>query len=201
MTTFIALLRAVNLGARNKVPMAELRKRLSAIGFAGVRTYVQSGNVVFAAGDGEAAAHAAAVNGVIARDFGIDVQVLVLTAAQMAQVAAANPFADGDAGGKAQADDADRASGDKSLHATFLFAPVERAAFDALKPPAQEGEEAELAGEASGFAGQLVYLHLPHGYGRTKLGNPWFERVLGVPATTRNWRTVLALRDLARSDG
>lgn len=180
MTAFVALLRAVNVSAQNRIPMAELRRVLGGMGPTGVETYVQSGNVVFDARGDDPAAQAAAIHGLIEREFGHDVRVLVLTAAQLAQVAAANPFL---------ATDAD----EKLLHATFLERPVAEAAFGGLSLPAQPGEQAVLAAGDAAFAGRVVYLHLPHGYGRTKLNNAYFERALGTPATTRNWRTVLAL--------
>ena len=69
--------------------------------------------------------------------------------------------------------------------------PVQAASFEARDLPAAGDEAAALSAD-----GRLVYLLLPYGYGRTKLTNAWFERVLEVPATTRNWRTVLALQGL-----
>lgn len=183
MTTFVALLRAVNVGGQNKIPMAELRERLSAGGLTDVRTYVQSGNVVFGAEGEDAAAQAAGMHDVIKREFGADVEVLLVKAAELAKVRAGNPFAN------AGADE-------KSLHATFLFAPVPASAFADLKLPAQDGEEALLAA-AGPLAAQVIYLRLPHGYGRSKLSNPWFERALKTAATTRNWRTVVTLTDMS----
>ena len=194
MTTFVALLRAGNVSGQNRVPMAELRASMAAAGYGDVRTYLQSGNIVFAAaadpdadaGAGRQAAAAqelaTAVHRLIERKFGCDVRVLVLTAAELARVAVANPFL--------------RAAGsgfdEKSLHATFLEEPASEADFAGLAIPAQPGERAKLAA-----GGRVIYLHLPHGYGRTKLHNGYFERRLGAAATTRNWRTVLALAEMS----
>jgi len=75
------------------------------------------------------------------------------------------------------------------LHATFLFAEVPADALQSLSLPASAGERARLAGG-------VVFLCLPNGYGRSRLSNAYFERALGVRATTRNWRTVRALADL-----
>ena len=177
MTTFVALLRAVNVSGQNKIPMAELRRALGGLGLSGVETYLQSGNVVFDAQGDDPAEHAAAIHGLIDREFGHDVRVLVLTAAELAQVATGNPFL---------ADGAD----EKYLHVTLLFAPADADGFAGRALPAQEGERAERAGP-------VIYLYLPHGYGRTKLNNAYFERALGTPATTRNWRTVLALAQMS----
>lgn len=112
------------------------------------------------------------------------------------------------------ADAADAPPPDESiLHATFLFGSADgeadfgeasraaysdafKAAFNRLELPADEGEETAFVGVPP-LAAPVVYLKLPHGYGRTKLNNAWFERKLGTAATTRNWRTVRALADLA----
>ena len=178
MPTYVGMLRAVNVSGQNRVPMADLRRALEGAGLTDVETYVQSGNVVFDAAGDDAAEQADAVHGVIESAFGLDVSVIALSAAELAGVAAENPFV-------ADADE-------KALHVTFLERPVDAAAFGGLKLPAAPGEAAALAA-----SGRLVYLHLPHGYGRTKLNNAWFERALKVRATTRNWRTVQALTALA----
>jgi len=197
---FVALLRAVNVGGKNRIPMAELRDSLEAAGYAGVRTYVQSGNVVFgpAAGGtaGEPAEHAAALHDLIEREFGCDVGVLVFTAEKLAQLAAANPFL---AGGRAAGGET-ASPGQKSLHVTFLERPVEQASFGGLSLPAEPGEAAVLVAGESDLAGRGIYLQLPHGYGRTRLNNAYFERALKTAATTRNWRTVLALVDMSEGD-
>jgi len=185
VTTFVALLRAVNVSGQNKIPMAELRASMEAAGFGDTRTYVQSGNIVYDAGGDHPAEEAAAIHGLIEREFGHDVRVLVLTAAELARVAAADPFAAG--GGSAVP-----AADEKYLHVTFLERPVEETAFGRLSPPAQGDEHVA-------HAGRVIYLYLPHGYGRTKLNNAYFERALGTSATTRNWRTVLALVEMTGS--
>jgi uncharacterized protein (DUF1697 family) len=206
MSIYVALLRAVNVGG-TKLPMADLRALLEGLGLAEVRTYLQSGNAVFEARDDEPAqALATAIEVRIERDLGPRVGVLVLPAEEMGDVMAANPFLDGDAAS------AREAVGETALHATFLFgsegaadfgeaseaaySAVYEAAFRKLKMPAEEGEEAAFVG-APPLAAPVVYLRLPHGYGRTKLNNAWFERKLGTAATTRNWRTVMALADMA----
>ncbi len=118
----------------------------------------------------------------------------MLTAAELAQVAAANPFLPAAGAGPAAraGPEAENAADEKSLHATFLEEPAPEAAFAGLALPAQPGEQATIAA-----GGRVIYLHLPHGYGRTKLNNGYFERRLGAAATTRNWRTVLALVEMS----
>ena len=203
MTTFIALLRAVNVAGRT-LSMAGLRDSLTGLGFANVRTYLQSGNAVFDADDGPSQKHAAAVEVRIERDYGPRVAVLVMTADDIARVAAANPFF------------GDPDIDEECLHATFLFSAasesdwgtaseaaysaVYEAAFDKLDLPVQEGERAAYVGVPA-LGSPVVYLSLPHGYGRTKLSNAAFERWLGTAATTRNWRTVRALVELVQDHG
>lgn len=181
MTTFVDLLRAVNVSGQNRLPMADLRAALTEAGLERVETYVQSGNIVCDAPGDDAIAHATAVHELIAARFGLDVAVLALTAAEVAAAAAGNPFLA-----------EDPATDEKWLGVTFLAAPVEAAAFEALKLPAADGEAAVLSP-----SGRLIYLRLPHGFGRTKLTNAWLERALKTPATSRNWRTVQTLDGLA----
>ena len=135
----------------------------------------------------------------IERDLGPRVGVLVVPGDALAAVVEANPYA--------RADDVE----ERWLHATFLlaseadsdfgpasataFSAVYEAAFAELSLPAEEGEAATYVGVPP-LAVPVVYLRLPHGYGRTKLSNPFFERRLGTAATTRNWRTVLTLAEM-----
>ena len=205
---YVALLRAVNVGG-TKLPMADLRALLEGLGLTNVRTYLQSGNAVFDGRDDEPPpALATAIEVRIERDLGPRVGVLVLPGESMAHVAASNPFLDGEAA-------TDTAADVGILHATFLFgsegeaafgeaseaaySAVYEAAFAKLELPAEEGEEAAFVGSPP-LAAPVVYLRLPHGYGRTKLNNAWFERKLGTAATTRNWRTVMALADMVAGE-
>jgi uncharacterized protein (DUF1697 family) len=205
MSTYVALLRAVNVGG-TKLPMADLRALLEGLGLTDVRTYLQSGNAVFGAGDdaGTATDLANAIAIRIERDVGPRVGVLVLRAAALDAVVAANPFLAA-AGGSGEPDE-------QFLHATVLFgsggdadfgeasesaySKVYESTFGELELPADEGEEAAFVGVPP-LDEPVIYLRLPLGYGRTKLNNAWFERKLGTAATTRNWRTVRALVDLA----
>ena len=208
MGTYVALLRAVNVGG-TKLPMADLRALLEGLGLTDVRTYLQSGNAVFDARDDEpASALATAIETRVERDLGPRVGVLVLPGESLADVAAANPFTGGSEAGLS----GESAAAESTLHATFLFGAhgeadfgeateaaycaVYKAAFNKLELPAADGERAAFVGEPP-LATPVIYLELPHGYGRTKLNNALFERKLGTAATTRNWRTVLALAAMA----
>jgi uncharacterized protein (DUF1697 family) len=161
------------------MPMDELRAALEAAGLRGVSTVLQSGNILFDAVGSEAAA-ARAIRRAIAEAFGLDVGVIVRTAAAMHRIAEANPFL---AGGERR--------DPVTLHVAFLD-----------EEPAA-GPAARLDPERSppdGFVlrGRDVYLSYPHGSGRSKLTLDYLERTLGVAATARNWRTVQRLDGLLR---
>jgi uncharacterized protein (DUF1697 family) len=178
-SVWIALLRAVNLGARNKVPMAGLRQLFEEAGAEDVRTYIQSGNVVFGSRGGRAKELAASIEGRIAQAFGIDVVVLLRTPAELAKIARGNPFL--------------RAGADPSkLHVVFLSGKP------ATKAAAQLDPERSPPGEFR-LEGREIYLHLPTGFGRSKLTVDYFERRLDVAATARNWKTVTKLVALAEA--
>lgn len=177
MKTYAALLRGINVSGHKPVRMPELEKSCVRLGLRDVRTYLQSGNIVFSAGDADAHKLAVALRARIAEDFGHDTEVLVLAARELNRIVKANPL---------RPPSCDK---QKLYHATFLLQAVAAARFRKLTLPAQPGERAMLVG-------RVVLLYCPHGYGKTQLNNGFFEKALGVPATTRNWRTVVALRDL-----
>ena len=178
MTTFLALLRSVNVGGRNKVPMAELRSLVGSLGFGDVATYVQSGNVVFT-GSGSPAAAGKAIGEAVTEHLGLTVPVLVRTDRQLADVLRTSPY---------RALDVDP----KTLHVTFLGDSPEPGAARALEADAVRFDPDRLE-----VVGSEVFLHCPGGYGETTLNNAFLERRLGVVATTRNWRTVTALAEMA----
>jgi uncharacterized protein (DUF1697 family) len=177
MPVFVVLLRGVNVLGKKRVRMVDWKAGVERLGFKNVRTYLQSGNAVFRAAAADPKRTAAMVKAGIVRDFGFDVEVLVLERPEIDRIADSNPLFP-------------RLGTDESLfHATFLSRPVSNADFAKLKLPVQAGEQAV-------WGGAVIYLYCPHGYGRTKLNNSFFEKALGIPATTRNWRTVLALKAL-----
>jgi uncharacterized protein (DUF1697 family) len=175
MKAYVALLRGINLGARNKVSMADLRALFAALGAVDVATYVQSGNVLFSSTD-SAGKLTEAIEKRIRSDLGIEVAVLLRTQPQLAKVLARNPFADD-------------VSDPTKLHVTFLADKPDPARVRKLDPALAEPDEFRVSG-------QEVYLHTPNGYGRSKLSNAHFEKQLDVRATTRNWRTVTKLAEL-----
>ncbi|GIG89143.1 DUF1697 domain-containing protein [Plantactinospora endophytica] len=179
MTRYAALLRGVNVGPGNRIGMADLRRIVTALGHDDVRTYLQSGNVVFGAADGADPERLGGdVRAAIADELGLDVPVLVRSGAELTALAGANPYA------KAQPDEV------KLLVAFLAELPdPDRAA--ELTVPGTDTAEFTFAG-----TGRDIYLHYPDGYGRTKFSNAYLEKRLAVASTTRNWRTVQALADL-----
>jgi uncharacterized protein (DUF1697 family) len=173
----VALVRGINLGSRKRVAMADLREVFLALGGEDVRTYVQSGNVVFRSRAAEARL-ADAAETEIGAALGIEARVLVRSARQLGTIVGRNPFV------------AARRDGSR-LHVTFLAERPERGRARALSGRDFGRDELHLAGRE-------VYLHCPDGYGRSKLSNAFIERELGVPATTRNWKTVTTLAELAK---
>jgi uncharacterized protein (DUF1697 family) len=172
VAVWIGLLRAVNVGGR-KLPMSVLSGVVGDLGGVDVRTYLQSGNVVFAG----PRRVATALSGALSEVAGFDVPVLLRSAAELAAVVAEQPL-DGPS---------------SAWHVTFLAAKPAAAAVSALDPSAY-GDDSLLV------RGCEVYLRTPAGYGRTKLTNVFFERKLGVVATTRNWRTICALAEMSGGD-
>jgi len=170
---WVALLRAVNLGARNKVPMADLRKLLSEKDYGSVRTYVASGNVIL---DGPAgrAALGAELERLVADAFGVTTTVILRKPREIAATVAAHPFG------------ADASE----THVVFLAARPGKTAAARL-------EAADPGADRAVLSGAEVYLKLPHGVHGSRFSNARIETLLGVPGTLRNWRTVAALAELA----
>ena len=174
MKTYAALLRAVNLGSKNKVSMPELRELFVALGAEDVATYVQSGNVVFRSRATSSDELKQTIEKQLSRDLGLTATVLLRTNAELARIAGGSPFEQPDP---------------KKLHVTFLAEKPERARV-------RELEAIEFPPDEFRVSGREVYLHCPDGYGRSKLSNAYFEKQLGVVGTTRNWNTVTKLAEL-----
>ena len=174
MPIYIALLRGINVSGQKLIRMEAFRATFATLGFHQVKTYVQSGNVVFEAATTPPAKLAGQIERQILADFSFEVPVLVKTATELAQVAGGNPLA------KTPGIDAAR------LHVTFLSDRAPAGATSKLQPLAAASEQFQVLGRE-------IYLYFPEGYGNTKLSNQAIEKKLGVKATTRNWKTVNAL--------
>jgi uncharacterized protein (DUF1697 family) len=178
MAVYIALLRGINVTGHKIIRMEKLRGSFEALGFRQVKTYLQSGNVIFEAG--KDAKPAGNIEKKILTDFGFDVSVLVKTPKEVGQVIRNNPFP------------GSKGINDSRLYVTFLSTPAPPAADGALKGLAMGLERFHIGHRE-------IYLCCPNGYGKTKLSNTAIEKKLGVVATTRNWKSVNALLALAQS--
>jgi len=175
MTTWVALLRGINLGSRKRISMVDLRALFETLGLDAIRTYVVSGNVVFESQRRARGALAGDIERAIESTLGHDVTVVLRTGPELARIVAANPFPDAETA---------------TLYVTFLGDTPARDRVGAL-------EEVSIGGDEFAVRGTEVYLHVPNGYGRSKLNNETLERRLGVAGTTRNWRTTTTLAEMA----
>lgn len=179
MTTWIALLRGINVGGRNKLAMTDLRASAESLGFTEVTTYIQSGNVLFDA-DGSEAAIAAGLAGAIADRHGLVVPVIVRPAADVEAALAGHP----DAGGDIEP---------KLLHIAFLDRAPD------LSGPSGGVEPDGFRPDRWTLTGRDLYLTYPDGSARSKMTIDRFEQDWGVTATGRNLNTVAKLAALARA--
>ncbi|MDG4790987.1 DUF1697 domain-containing protein [Micromonospora sp. WMMD1102] len=180
MVRYAALLRGVNLGSHNRIGMADLRRIVTELGHDEVRTYLQSGNVVFgAADDADPGRLADGIRRALADQSTLDVAVMVRSGPELAKLTGGNPYASG------QPDEV-------KLLVAFLAEPPESDRVAGLAVPGGETAEFRFAD-----TGRDVYLHFPDGYGRSRFN---LEKRLGVASTTRNWKTVRALAELTTVD-
>lgn len=180
MTVFIALLRAVNVGGKGKIPMAELRAMAADMGLDDPRTLLQSGNLVFSA-KGKAAELETRLEAETEKRLGVKTSYLIRTAKEWDALIDANPFAQ-------------EAKSDPShMVAMPMKEAPAAAALTALREAIRGRETVEAVG-------RTLYLVYPDGIGTSKLTNAVVERRLGTVGTGRNWNTVLKLRDLAADD-
>jgi uncharacterized protein (DUF1697 family) len=174
--THLALLRGINVGGKNKLPMTELRDMFVAAGCRDVQTYIQSGNVLFTADPDVVAPLAGVITTQIAERFGYRVPVILRTAAQIGDVLRHNPFlAEGAA--------------EETLHVLFLADGPDASRVAGLDPD-RSPPDAFIVRE------QEIYLRLPNGVARSKLTNDYFDAKLATISTGRNWRTVTTLCEL-----
>lgn len=178
MNTYIALFRGINVGGNNKLPMKELVAVLEELGLKNLRTYIQSGNVVFSGKAEDKIKLAARMSAAIKKSHGFAPRVLLLDAAKLEKAIKANPFPEGEAEGN-------------TLHFNFLESVPPEPDLAAMEKTRAPSERCELIGD-------VFYLHAPEGIGRSKLALN-MERLLGVPMTGRNWNTVKKLQAMAEN--
>jgi len=171
MTPYVALLRGINVGGKNKLPMKDLVAILEDLGCESVTTYIQSGNVAFRCKKKPKLAEA--IGAAIRKRHGFAPEVMLLDGAQLRKAVRDNPFPTKDG---------------KALHFYFLDSRPKKPDLDRLTAVKARSERFELKNA-------VFYLHAPDGIGRSKLAT-MVERSLGVAATARNWNTVAKLLEM-----
>jgi uncharacterized protein (DUF1697 family) len=175
-TTHLALLRGINVGGKNKLPMDVLLEMFIEAGCKDVRTYIQSGNVIFNASKHVSARISDGITTRIAERLGYRTPVILRTTEQLRDVACRNPFLEA---GAAQ----------ETLYVMFLANTPSALQVEKLDPNRSPPD-------AFRVRGQEIYMHLPDGVANSKLTNAYFDAKLATTGTSRNWRTVTKLLEL-----
>lgn len=177
MSTYLALLRGINVSGQKLIKMTDLKELFETQGFLNVQTYIQSGNVIFSSTERSTDKIKNIISNSIKQMFRFDVGILILTPDMTEYVLKYNPFIK-----KKKEED--------KLYVTFLS---EQPSTDNIK----KLNSIDYSPEEYIIDGKLVYLHVPNGYGKAKLNNNFFENKLKVEATTRNWKTINKLWELS----
>jgi uncharacterized protein (DUF1697 family) len=173
---YVALLRGINVGGKHLVPMKMLAEMFASAGCEQVRTYIQSGNVVFAASPAVAREIAETIGEKIRKRLGHEAPVVLRSAEQFAQIVENNPFGQ-------------RKDFSNFSHVLFCADKLSPANVKKLDPQRSPGDEIVCKG-------QEVFLWLPNGAGKSKLTNAYFDAKLETICTQRNWRTVVKLNEM-----
>jgi uncharacterized protein (DUF1697 family) len=177
MKTFFALFRGINVGGNNILPMKKLTVLFEELGFINVITYIQSGNVLFHSKAKDSSGFSKKISSGVKKQFGFEPWILILEISELVKAIESNPFPESE-------------SEPKSLHLFFLSSLPKNP--DLKKIESIKGEKERFKLENNVF-----YLHAPDGIGRSKLAAS-IEKLLGVPITGRNWRTVSTLLEMAK---
>ena len=175
MQTYISLLRGINVSGQKQIRMADLKDLYELLRLGNVQTYVQSGNVIFDSAEQDVTKLRNSIETQIEETFGFSVPVLIRTTDDFQRIIESHPFAQEDP---------------IRVLVTFLYEHPDQSKWNDLSLHKDKVDEFAL-GE------QEIFLFCPGGYGKTKLSNNFFENKLGVIATTRNWKTVNALYEMA----
>ncbi|UWX54627.1 DUF1697 domain-containing protein [Maribacter litopenaei] len=181
MNRYVAFLRGINVSGQRKVPMAELRSLLSSNGFSEVKTYIQSGNVVFEEADVSAKELKLSLEEIVKAHFGFDVPVLVKSVKDLNKIVNQNPFTNQE----------DLES--NRIYFIMLFGKPKQERVDSFRLEEYPNEEWELVDDC-------LYLCCKNGYGNAKLNNNLVERKLKLEATTRNHRTLMKLLEMGSTN-
>jgi uncharacterized protein (DUF1697 family) len=183
MAIYVAMLRGINVGGHKRIKMDRLRESFEALGFDAVKTYIQSGNVVFKGAKLAPATLSKKIEERIVEDFGFSALVITRTMDEFAQAVAGNPFLK--KAGIDHAIDIDK----EKLHVMFLPTPLSAPDLKQLQSLTTEPDQSRCLGKE-------IYLYLPDGVAHSSLANNPLERKLLHTATMRNWRTVTTLHQM-----
>ncbi len=175
-TVYLILFRGV--GGKTQLPVQTLRAKLTEAGFENVATYINSGNAIVRSRLSQAKV-IATIAQLCRAEFGFDKAIFAPTLAEWDALIARNPFA------KAAT------AAPTTVHAGLLEAAPKKEDLERVRTCAAKGEEIEVLKDT-------VYLHTPHGFGTSKMGEK-FDKWIGVTNTLRNWNTVLKLAELGRA--
>ncbi|GAA4273015.1 DUF1697 domain-containing protein [Aquimarina gracilis] len=181
MNTYIALLRGINVSGQKMIKMVDLKTMFENLGFVSVKTYIQSGNVVFKSEKEDVKQIGSLIKQGILEIFGYEVPVLVLTHEKLDSIYKENPFLDRIANGEIE---------EKKMYFTLLSNSPDTTMKKELETTTYGKEEFIITEE-------VVYFFAAIGYGKTKLNNNFFEKKLKCSATTRNLKTVIKLLELS----
>ncbi len=176
MKTYIALLRGINVSGQKLIKMAELRESLEKAGFAGAKTYIQSGNIILQSAERDSKIIEEQVKALIKKDFGFDVPTFVTTAEYLEDTVNSNPFPEAET---------------KKIYVSLLNEKPDQERVEALKA-------LDFSPEVYVIDDMRVYLFAALGAAKSKLSNNFFESKLKVKATSRNWNTINKLIALAK---
>jgi uncharacterized protein (DUF1697 family) len=178
MEIYISILRGINVSGQKKIQMTDLKKLYEDLKFKNVTTYIQSGNVIFKTNNQFDEALAKKIEDAINVKYNFHVPVIIRTVEEMKNTIAINPL-------KKESN-----INEEKLHVTFLERVPDKTKVESV-------EDLDYSPDKFIIIGEEVFLYCPNGYGNTKLNNNFFENKLKVSATTRNWRTVNKLAEIA----
>jgi len=178
MSTYISILRGINVSGHNMIKMDVVRQLYSELGFSDIQTFIQSGNVIFSSISSNTNQLEGAISKELHDNFGFDIPVLVLTPEELKTALNNNPFIN------------DPIKDPAFMHLTFLSNLPDRSLIEKIPSNFFLPDEYFISGKT-------IYLYCPHGYGKTKLNNSFFENKLKLTATTRNLNTSNELLKLA----
>ncbi|MFA6402770.1 MAG: DUF1697 domain-containing protein [Salinivirgaceae bacterium] len=178
MTTYLSILRGINVSGHRMIKMDALRQLFADLGFINIQTYIQSGNIVFQSKKDDQQKLENKIAKAITEKFTFDVPVIVKELDEFKQIISNNPFM------------TDKGKDITHFHVTFLSDKPDQENFNKIKDEQYQQDEFQLVDKA-------IYLYCPNSYSNSKLTNSFFENKLKVTATTRNWKTVNELQNIA----